>query len=54
MKKNVDKLVFESRREVEEAIRIIEEWQGTHRLSDTKADTAKMLHELLYAIYFEW
>ena len=54
MKKNVDKLVFESRKEIEDVIRIIEEWQRTRYLPDAKADTAKRIHDLLHVMYLEW
>lgn len=53
MKKDMDCIQFESRREIEEVILALEEWQKSHK-SDNKTDTVKRLSELLEVMHMEW
>lgn len=53
MKKNMDKIVFESRREIEEILSALEEWQKSHK-SDSKAETVEKLINLLDVMHMEW
>ena len=53
MKKNMDKIVFESRREIEEVISALEEWQKSHK-SDSKKETVQKLVSLLDVMHMEW
>ena len=54
MKKDMDKIVFESRWEIGEVITALEEWQKTHGANDDKAETAEKLLRLLDVMYMEW
>lgn len=53
MKKDMDKIVFESRYEISEVIQALEEWQKSHK-SDSKADTVERLIGLLDVMSMEW
>ena len=53
MKKDMDKIVFESRYEISEVIQALEEWQKSHK-SDSKADTVERLINLLDVMCMEW
>lgn len=53
MKKDMDKIIFESRYEIGEVIQALEEWQKSHK-SDSKADTVERLSELLEVMHMEW
>lgn len=53
MKKNMDCIQLESRREIVEVIQVLEEWQMSHK-SDSKADTVKRLIDLLEVMHMEW
>ena len=53
MKKDMDKIIFESRYEVGEVIQALEEWQKSHK-SDSKADTVKRMIDLLDVMSMEW
>lgn len=54
MKKDMDKIIFESRWEIGEVITALEEWQETHGAKDEKADTVKRLIDLLDVMSMEW
>lgn len=54
MKKDMDCIQFESRREIDEVCGIIAEWQKAHGAKDDKADTAEKLLKLLDVMYMEW
>lgn len=53
MKKNMDKIIFESRYEIAEIINALEEWQDTHK-KDEKSDTVKRMIDLLDVMSMEW
>ena len=53
MKKNMDKIIFESRWEIEEVMVALEEWQKTHK-SDSKKETVQKLINLLDVMHMEW
>lgn len=53
MKKDMDKIIFESRYEIGEVIQALEEWQKSHK-SDSKADTVKRMIDLLDVMSMEW
>ena len=54
MKKDMDKIIFESRWEIREVITALEAWQKTHGAKDEKADTVKRLIDLLDVMSMEW
>lgn len=54
MKKDMDKIIFESRWEIGEVITALKEWQKTHGAKDEKADTVKRLIDLLDVMSMEW
>lgn len=54
MKKDMDKIIFESRWEIGEVITALEEWQETHGAKGEKADTVKRLIDLLDVMSMEW
>lgn len=53
MKKDLDKIVFESRREIEEVLSALDEWQDSHK-SDSKKETVRKLVNLLDVMHMEW
>ena len=53
MKKDLDKIVFESRREIEEVLSALDEWQDSHK-SDSKKETVQKLVNLLDVMHMEW
>ena len=53
MKKDLDKIVFESRREIEEVLSALNEWQDSHK-SDSKKETVQKLVNLLDVMHMEW
>lgn len=53
MKKNMDKIIFESRWEIEEVMSALEEWQKSHK-SDSKKETVQKLINLLDVMHMEW
>ena len=53
MKKALDCIQFESRYEIGEIIRALEEWQDTHK-RDEKKDTVKRMIDLLDVMSMEW
>lgn len=53
MKKDMDKIIFESRYEIGEVIQALEEWQKSHK-SDSKGDTVERLINLLDVMCMEW
>ena len=53
MKKNMDKIIFESRWEIEEVVSVLEEWQKSHK-SDSKKETVRKLINLLDVMHMEW
>lgn len=53
MKKDMDKIIFESRWEIGEVIQALEEWKKSHK-SDSKADTVQELIDLLDVMSMEW
>lgn len=53
MKKDMDKIIFESRYEIGEVLQALEEWQKSHK-SDSKADTVKCMIDLLDVMSMEW
>lgn len=54
MKKDMDKIIFESRLEIEKVISALEEWQEKHGAKDEKSDTVNRLIDLLDVMSMEW
>lgn len=48
-----DSIQFESRREIDEVIATLEEWQKTHA-KDSKSDTVRELIDKLESMYMSW
>ncbi len=53
MKLNMDSVQFESRYEIGEIIKALEEWQTAHK-GDSKADTVQELIEKLDVMSMNW
>lgn len=53
MKLDMDKIQFESRVEIGEIIRALEEWQDEHK-NDRKADTVQKLIDKLDVMSMSW
>lgn len=53
MNLDMDSIQFESRKEIDEVIAALEEWQKAHA-KDTKSDTIQELIDHLEAMYMSW
>ena len=53
MKKDMDKIVFESRWEIGAIIKALEEWQDTHKIDD-KSKYVQELIDKLDVMSMEW
>ena len=53
MKKNMDKIQFEDRQEVDEVLSALDTFQQEHPNASEK-DTVKQLRDLLDVMYIEW
>lgn len=53
MKKDMDKIIFQSRTEIGEIITALEEWQESHK-TDSKKETVQKLINLLDVMHMEW
>ena len=53
MKLNMDSIQFESRSEIGEIIRVLEEWQESHK-KDSKSEIVKELIDKLDVMNMSW